>query len=770
MKRFLQQNEHNIRIGTLNSLFGEASSLFMGVINCVIATLLCYSTSLDTNFILIGFAFLFVGLVRVFISKRYHALDHSEFSPHDLYRWENLCISSGTFTAAILGFFSFYALVFTTDGFAQLTAVTVAIANTVGIAGRNFGSKKYVLLQSIMIGVPLIGGLVLYADVIHWGLAALYVTHMLAIVVMATNLRDVLHTALRREAEVTRIADDLGIALETMPNGLIMFDDQDRLKLSNDEAKKILLLNGHKGLTVDQVLDRLRELFSLDGPTIQQMKRSFDLAKRGAKVPALTLRYGAGQAYKIRMKSNTEGSLVVRIDDITVEERANAQIVAMARYDSLTGLANRAWFFEQAHQIRRQLKPGQVLLLAAIDLDDFKTINDTHGHPMGDKLLVHVAQQLDSAVRAHDICARFGGDEFMVIMVLEEYSSSSISGVANSLAQRVNQSILFDGIALKLAASIGIAVQDSQDTSIDELLIQADHALYSAKKDPLVQTCVFEEQMRIEMLRQQSVKTELKVAIEQGTLSTMFQPIVDAKTGAILDFEALARWVHPELGVIGPDEFIPIAEDIGVIGDITRQQLMTACMACAKLRDPIGVSVNLSALDFRTNKLIDSIKTALITSGLHPSRLSVEVTETSLLDLRPETLSMLNEIRSLGVLVALDDFGVGYSSLSYLHKLPLDRLKIDRSFVMQIDESKKTLKLLSAIGKMAEDLGMEVVVEGIETHDQMQTIQSHMNASYFQGYLFAAPMLESSLLTYCSHAVPFEPATISNAKQVGSMG
>src|SRR6478609_1784959 len=414
------------------------------------------------------------------------------------------------------------------------------------------------------------------------------------------------------------------------------------------------------------------------------------------------------------------------------------QLTHQAHHDPLTGLANRALF---SQRVREALEPGGAGKVAVmfIDLDDFKGVNDTLGHAIGDELLRGVASRLVGSTRRQDVVARLGGDEFAVLVRRDEHVEQG----AVELAERTLDSFLAPVQAgekpLNVSLSIGIAAAQSNRTATDELLRDADVAMYEAKEGGKRRFAVFTPEMRDSIVRRHDLKEELAQAIKHRDLVVQYQPIVDIQTGEAISVEALVRWNHADRGRIPPMEFIPLAEDTGLIVPLGRYVLEEACASVVRRSDTLQVQVNLSAIELEHPELIQTITEVLLRTGIAPERLVLEVTETLLVKDAERGAATLQQLRDLGVQLALDDFGTGYSSLSYLRSLPLDTLKIAREFVEGLAFSDHDAAFVRLIVGLANTVGLKVVAEGIETREQLDMLRE-IGCDLGQGYYFAAPM------------------------------
>ncbi|MBU1665622.1 MAG: EAL domain-containing protein [Gammaproteobacteria bacterium] len=420
---------------------------------------------------------------------------------------------------------------------------------------------------------------------------------------------------------------------------------------------------------------------------------------------------------------------------------AEDDMVHMAHYDVLTGLPNRALFESHTAQaLARTARGGGRAALLFFDLDNFKVVNDSLGHPVGDQLLQAVAAQLGQVVRQTDNLSRLGGDEFTLLV--EGAGQQQASAVAEHVIEALHQSIPIDGHELSVGASIGIALYPDDGDSVDKLLRSADSALYAAKAAGKHTWRFFSAEMDEQAQHRLALEAGLRRALDRNELRMVYQPIVDLGTGRHIGFEALMRWTSPELGEVSPAVFIPVAEETGLIHAFGTFALREACSQTRRWLDEgrvdVVVSVNVSARQFSGRGLVDSVRQTLKEADLPPSHLDLEITETALMGGEQEVVDILNELHDLGVSLSLDDFGIGYASLSQLKRLPIHKLKIDRSFVMDILHDSDDTAIVTAIIGMADALGLTVVAEGVETQDQ-QAFLAALGCRRGQGYLFGRP-------------------------------
>jgi diguanylate cyclase (GGDEF)-like protein/PAS domain S-box-containing protein len=450
----------------------------------------------------------------------------------------------------------------------------------------------------------------------------------------------------------------------------------------------------------------------------------------GSEIHLLTL-FGRRVVFEGR-----DGYLVAVVD-ITERRKAEARIAYMAHHDGLTNLPNRESYQDR---LRQALEHGQSgsnrVAVLCVDLDLFKNVNDSFGHPMGDRLLRLVADRLRSQVRGNNLAARLGGDEFAVILA-SDVSPNEVSDFSARLIKILSASYDIDGIEVVIGASIGVALSPGDGSTTEELMRNADMALYRAKSDGGGVHRFFEREMDRLAQKRRDMELDLRRAFANGEFELHYQPLVDIAADRISGFESLLRWRHPEKGMISPADFIPVAEDIGLIVSLGEWVLREACAEAAKWPDAIKVAVNLSPVQFRSRNLVQAVISALAHSGLSPLRLELEITESLFLAETEANLAILHQLRGLGISISMDDFGTGYSSLSYLRSFPFDKIKIDRSFVKDIAERPDCVAIVRAISGLGRSLKITTTAEGVETIDQLDWLRAE-GCNEVQGFLFSA--------------------------------
>lgn len=428
--------------------------------------------------------------------------------------------------------------------------------------------------------------------------------------------------------------------------------------------------------------------------------------------------------------------ILLALMDITERKRAEERLTFVAQHDGLTGLPNRNLLRQRLDEILiRTRRSGEKVALLYLNLDNFKTINDTLGHDIGDDLLRSVTKRLRSSLRDEDAVARLGSDEFAIVQT-QIGRPEDVVLLAKRLLDVVSQPYLFNGHSVVIGASIGIALSPGDGDDSEKLLKSADMALSRAKRDSRGNYSFFEPGMDASAQARRRIEIDLRAAIESGTLQPHYQPLVDLKSGRITGFEALVRWPHPERGMISPAEFIPVAEETGLINAVGGLVLRRACMDAATWPDDVRVAVNLSPLQFRAGNLLSVVMDALKQSGLPARRLELEITETLLLEKSDEVIATLHALRALGVRISMDDFGTGYSSLSYLRSFPFDKIKIDQSFVRDLGANRDAQAIVRSIISLGKGLGVTITAEGVETEAELGCLRTE-GCHEGQGFLFS---------------------------------
>jgi diguanylate cyclase (GGDEF)-like protein len=541
----------------------------------------------------------------------------------------------------------------------------------------------------------------------------------------------------RAKGELGRQQVVLDTALENMSQGLCMFDASGTIMLFN-ERYAAMLRRTDIALAGRLLVDVLREEQAKgewQGDADEFFARLVADAREGRTTTDVVNRFG--RSIRVVNQPMQGGGWVATFEDITEWLEAQAKISHMARHDALTGLPNRVLFHEQLEQGLRRASSNDQLAVLCLDLDHFKDINDSLGHPIGDALLKEVGRRLKATVGEHDTVARLGGDEFAVVQIgrSEEAAARALAG---RLVEVISAPYEIDDHQIVIGVSIGISLSPQDGDDPDELLKNADLALYRAKADGRGTYRFFETGMDARAQARRLLEMDLRAGLQRDEFQVYYQPIRDVASDRVVAFEALLRWNHPQRGLIAPINFIPLAEETGLIVQLGEFVLRRACADAATWPDDVDVAVNLSPVQFKSPNLIATVTDALTATGLAARRLELEITESVLLQNSEATLTTLHELRGMGVRISLDDFGTGYSSLSYLRSFPFDKIKIDRSFVSELATRQDSMAIIRAVTGLGRSLGIVTTAEGVENDAQLELLRRE-GCTQAQGFLFSKP-------------------------------
>lgn len=569
---------------------------------------------------------------------------------------------------------------------------------------------------------------------------------VLTLVVLATMVISIRHNNRLEAARLSLVASEgelrvrsreLQLTLDNITQGIMMVAPDDEVAVVNQRAVELLEIPADL-LASTFTYRQLVKVFDERGEYRDQTKISpealaYVRGEAGSMLPIFERERPNGTVLEIRTNPLPDGGFVRTFTDITERRRSEARIIHLARHDSLTNLANRVVFRQELENAIAARRTGFAVL--GIDLDRFKVVNDTAGHPVGDRLLKMVAKRLQLAVREGDLPARLGGDEFAVIQ-MDVRDAATAGALAARICRRLAEPYEIEGKNVFIGASIGIAMADGSPA--DAMLKAADLALYAAKSEGRGTYRFFDPEMNARFDERRQLEDSLRNALAAEELDVHYQPKIDVASRRICGFEALLRWHHPVRGHVSPSDFIPIAEELGLIVPIGAWVLERACRDVTQLPGGEGIAVNLSTAQFRSGDLVEIVERALQSSGLEPHRLELEITETLLLERDEKTLEQLYALRRIGVRVSMDDFGTGYSSLSYLLSFPFDRIKIDRSFVKQLGQRGPSHAIVRAIVGLARSLGIATTAEGVEDAAELDVL-SELGCTEAQGYAFGRP-------------------------------
>ncbi|USA62420.1 EAL domain-containing protein [Qipengyuania citrea] len=677
-----------------------------------------------------------------------------ELSFEEALQFETLYWISALGSSSAVGALSARALIVSNTPVVHILVLALAMA-TMAIAQRNYCRPRLVAMQLASVALPGAFALVSHGGVEYGVLGVGAIVLSLMIGRTAFALCSNAQRSVIKDQELSEQNKRFDAALNNMAQGLCMFNADGQLLVCNQKYLSIYGFSAEivrPGIGLIDLLQHSIDIGNHVGVKVEELHDGFLEKINSEDVSTIWNELEDGRTIALSHERMASGGWVTTHEDITERRQAEAKIAYMARYDVLTDLPNRVSFHERLTEALIRIPVHKQVAVLCLDLDRFKSVNDTLGHPVGDALLQQVAERLKASVRENDWVSRIGGDEFAVIQAPASQPESAVT-LAERIVSDLGRPFYVGTHQISIGASIGISVAPVDSLEPNQLLKNADLALYQAKAEGRGNHRFFVPEMDRRMQSRRSLELDLRRAVVDGEFEMYYQPLVDTSDGQISGFEALLRWNHPSEGLILPDQFIPSAEDIGLIVPIGEWVLRQACSLAATWPTHIGVSVNLSPAQFRTGDLVRTVTTALAVSGIEPSRLHLEITEGVLLEHTDETLKILHSLRNLGVRIAMDDFGTGYSSLSYLRSFPFDKIKIDQSFVQDLFSGSEALSIIRAVTDLGRNLGMTTTAEGVETAAQLEQIQKE-GCSEVQGYYVGRPMCAVSATRLLTEALP----------------
>ena len=594
---------------------------------------------------------------------------------------------------------------------------------TVAVGGTHFIAIAGTSLEPVGLPGGLGGGHLALSVFTAAGAAILFLGAFLTIL-----------TAQRFDAQERAHSTVLKTALDNMSNGLLYLDEGDRVRLYN---RRYLEIYGFEdgtdliGMTADEIVDLVGDRHGWDPERRVMARARLDSWHAVDRYTSIDYPLDDGRIMQVEIRPVAEGGTVITFDDVTGDRIAQRRIAELAFCDPLTKLANRRALNER---MERDFFPKQRFKLLLLDLDRFKPVNDTYGHAVGDRLLVQVAERLTRIAGADGFVARLGGDE-MALLVYDDHDAAM--AIATQVIAAIAAPFQINGIALSIGCSIGLCCTDDARDAV-ELLQFADIALYESKRQGRGRASCYTPGMLEAVSERVQLEADMRTAIERGEMHLAYQPVVAFSDDRIIGYEALIRWDHPKLGPVAPSRFIPLAEETGQIVAIGAWVLQEACRQIAELDADVYVAVNVSPVQFRSPLLLSHLTQALARSGLPARRLEIELTETAIVEDGAQMAEMLSAVRRLGVTVAMDDFGTGYSSFAHLRDFPLDRIKVDRSFVAKAATDRHAMAVLDGITHIARTLGVTTLAEGVETPEQLRLLRE-IGCDAVQGYLIGRP-------------------------------
>ncbi len=536
------------------------------------------------------------------------------------------------------------------------------------------------------------------------------------------------------------LAQHYDIALDNISVGISFFDAEYRLLLHNRRYAQIYGLTPGQvrtGMTLARIMALRARVGAVPNMAPDDYVAWTQAEGRRNSGAGSVIELKNGRVLLVRFRSLPDGGVVSTHEDITERRMAEMRIAYMAHHDAMTGLPNRVLLRERLEQALADAAAGQPCALLSLDLDGFKGINDALGAKLGDAVLRATATRLGQALPSGDLLARLGADEFAIVQRAAEQPADA-AALGERLLREIARPLQIEGHSVVLSASIGIALAPRDGHEADEVLRHADLALSTAKAVGRCRVAIFAPTMDSALQRRRALEADLRLAVATGALALVYQPIANLQTGRVTGFEALVRWDRPGFGRVSPAEFIPLAEENGLIAPLGEWVLHRACAEAARWPRWVKVAVNVSAAQFRAPGLYDTVADALRGTGLAPARLELEITESAMMENWVDTAALLQRLKQLGVRIAMDDFGTGYSSLSYLRKFPFDKIKIDQAFIRELTGNSQCVAIVRAILALCAALGMTTTAEGVETQEQLDILIAE-GCSEVQGYLLSTP-------------------------------
>jgi diguanylate cyclase (GGDEF)-like protein len=755
MGRPIQRQESlpaEVYLPLVDSLYQNGQALLLGTLCVTCAAFITYWKTGEILLLYCALATILVACARVMLIRAYLRVRPTVTTTEAGRRWERSYVAGAAASVASLGLWCYVAFTRTSDSYAHLVSFSMTIVYTAGIFARNYGNPRFVVVQCLCAWIPMAAALLFYGNPFDWIFAGLLAPFFLGIKLVAESLRGTLLDAVITSRDMSLLATDMSLlakqfdtALNNMPHGLCMLDSERRIVVSNQELKKQFELPSDfelKGSSLRGLIENLVEVGLIADVNAQRLIARLENPPSDDTPLFVDVQHGRTLEFNWQPMEN--GGIVVVVEDITERRIAEDKINNLARFDPLTGLPNRTFLRDRMERVVTKWQPGNMCAIHFIDLDQFKQVNDTLGHTRGDMLLQAVANRLQGAARDADVIARFGGDEF-VILQAPITSIDQAEALAARVQRALERSYDLDGHKVVVTASIGIAgATDRMDP--DQFLRNADMALYRAKSEGRGTWRWFEPRMEADAQARRNLELDLRQALESEVFELYYQPVFDLKARRIMACEALLRWPHAERGVISAAEFIPVAEEMGLIVEIGNQALYKACLECRRWPGDTAVAVNFSSIQFERSNIPALVRETLAATNLPASRLEIEITESTLLQNTMRTRADLHQLAELGVKISLDDFGTAYSSLSYLHSFPLHKVKFDQSFLQGLGDDERRSTLLRGLTRLSAQLGLRVVVEGVETEEQLELLTADDSIDEVQGYLLGRPIPASDLL------------------------
>lgn len=756
---------NDIKFALVKSLYEHKSVLLVGwAIHCLSLATAFVSSGYDYTYPLVGF------LITLIIAGRYYDMSRFEkrFQSRSTEKievirgWETRYIIGTLSVSSTLAALSSYAIWENPTSLPAIICLCLQFGSLISIVGRNFGSGRNVAVLAVINGLPPCLAYVcagLYTNNLPITAAGLLLIPSVIITDnYATFIRQILVSSILAEKKANIVNGQFEAAVANLPVGMVMVDDHNRIVTINQAARNIIGIPAFfqcEDRAVEDVMEDVRKigryklwefnkLKASIHALIEGSERACDIETKDKRVIHLTAHVITPSTDRRASKKQKFSGAVLICEDITQRKKEQIDNWRNARYDALSQLPNRRYLMELVKKAVDGLN-DRMIAFCQFDVDGFKTINDTMGHEAGDEVIMKVGEKMLELQNADNriIVARLGGDEFAVIYK-NLLPHEDVSALYNHVFQTLCSEYTIKGKKMMLRCSGGVTVSNARDFSLDEIMHKADYVLYKVKHNPNrlsnqywgLFNGLYEQQFSMNV----ELRDALKQALRNEELSVAYQPVFDTDGQSIDYCEALVRWDDAVLGSIPPQQIIQAAEDLGLMQALTKSVLSKACFECASWGQNVGVAVNVASQDLHQPDFVETIKTVLEQTQLHPSRLILEVHEKCVIKNFKVVAEALEQIAGLGVRIAIDDFGNGYSILNYVKKLPISKVKIDRSFSKACDADEKSKQPLEALVKLSTSLDLEVVVEGIETDDQLKTVMTNKRVKNVQGYLLGRPV------------------------------
>jgi diguanylate cyclase (GGDEF)-like protein len=688
-----------------------------------------------------------VAAARALLLINYHKNKTSTFGDRAaLRRWERLYAIGALAYGACLGSMCFVGYLFSNDPFSHLLLSIYAVGFTAGTTARTSSRPWIAIMQVSLILLPIAAASASRGGLVYLTVSTIIFLYYLATIELARYLGANRLRLLLATEELAKQNFRFDAALANMSHGLCMFDPERRLMVWNRRFCEIYKIPSDAlspGITIRQLVELSAARGNYLDRSVNDIVSEIEARMESGGPTHYRRVLSDGQIIAVFFQPVADGGVVVVFEDVTDHEKAQERARFLATHDELTGLPNRSAFGEAVnHAIQAGHRYGHMFTVMFMDLDRFKNINDTFGHSAGDVLLIETAKRLKECLRESDVIARIGGDEF-IILLREVTDQSQAAKVARKILSAVVKPLTIQGHECRVTASIGVSMFPTNALDEESLIKNADAAMYVAKEEGRNGFRFHFKDIGTQSIERLILEASLRAALERNELLLHYQPKQNLGHGGISGIEALLRWQHPDLGLLPPDRFIPLAEETGLIVPIGKWVIETACaqnVAWQRQGLPaLRIAVNLSPRQFADPELLSDIDAALHKSGMAPELLELEITESMVMQNIERAMRVLKAIKGLGVMLAIDDFGTGYSSMSLLKKFPIDALKIDRSFVREITSNSEDMAIADAIIALGRALDLTIVAEGVETAEQEAFLRAR-NCDEVQGYLISEPV------------------------------